>query len=257
MRTLLWTVAVMFLARSTVADPAASELDDLLREDGCRGPLSLKMPKAPLGRVFDTVGALNPRCAVRFDVAPDVAVLQASLELKDVKLATVLDVLAGNHDLVYSLAEGKVSVRRKAQADPRTVELEVEVGSDAAPTRPRLTIQVGGCATVKYGRQSGALKIDPATGSLERDEEPTLRAHVCAEKATAKELRFVGDVVLVSSAPDGFRSRADRVIVRQTMASGDKDVSVFRAPDGSVHVTLKGYTLRVTGEGAAPGGAKP
>ena len=257
MRTLLWTVAVMLLARPTVADPAASELDDLLREDGCRVPLSLHMPKAPLSRVFDTVGALNPRCAIRFDVDPDVAVLQASLELKDVRLATVLDVLAGNHDLVYAVSDGKVRVRRKPPVSAKAVYLEMEVGSDPAPSFPRVSVQIGQCATYGFGRRSGALKLDPETASLKPEEEPILRAHLCPERGTTEDLHLLADFVLKSSTEDGYRSREEHVIVRRTIGNGEKDVSLFKAPDGSVHVTLKGFAPVRPRPADATGGSKP
>ena len=78
----------------------------------CRGPYTLKLERVRLDQLFSTLADLGKECSLRFEVPSELADRRVSVDLRDVKMSTVLDVLAGAHRLEYGVAsDGGVHVR--------------------------------------------------------------------------------------------------------------------------------------------------
>jgi len=235
--------------RPAASEPLSGELETLLKEPACHAlPISLKMPKTSLRRLFDTVGQLVARCPVRFTLDPDVATLEAALDLQNVRLPTLLDVLAGNHDLEYVVDGNQVRVRRKPADDVPRVDLRLSMSGSAAtlakaPVALSLSVLVGRCGNVRQAFGTGiGLRLHPDSAVLEKQAQAdSVRVRVCAEKVSDAGMDVLGEGVVAQAFEEGYRSREERTIFRKRIAAGQKHVSLFKTADGTFELKLLDY----------------
>jgi hypothetical protein len=270
MRAWIGLVLAVGTAQGAVADPVADGLAGIMGK--CETTrLSLNMPRAPLSRVFATLEDLSEACGVRFDVAPDVAARTATLELKDVKLATVLDVLAGTHDLGYRADGPRVSVRAIPPADGFRAAMRRRAGShgpillrvvlvERGTSEPRIVVKtqqdIGSasepCMTVH--RPTGgaaAIKLDGDGKAVSQPSLPAgFFARLCPARITETSLELIGEAVVREISDEGHTSREERKVFTQTLARGDKELSLPDSPDNGILLFKSGdgaYELKLLG----------
>jgi hypothetical protein len=253
---MLWPAAFL-LAGRVGAEPLSGELEDLLKDSRCSAtagagptispaaPLTMQMPKAPLAKVFEVLSGLMARdCPVKFDVAPEVASMVVTVELRNVKLETALDVLAGNNNLVYVVDGGMIHVRPKPSANQPHVSLRLGLQPTAAtreaPVRPTIVLLPGGCGRVM--RSTGgdpAFRLHPESAALEKEANVSgVRIQLCLEKMTNAGLDLLGEAVVGQVFEDGYRSREERTIFRKAVGAGQKDIVLFKGPEAPFELKL-------------------
>jgi hypothetical protein len=268
MKMRIWSAIVMSLG--IVPSVAAADSGLAAATRACEGvPLSFHMRGATLGRIFSTLEDLSRSCGVRFEVAPDVASRTATLELKDVKLATVLDVMAGTHDLAYSAEGQRVSVRAKgnggdswtADGDRDVRRRRAAAGSSAPSALLKLALveRVGSsprvavvtqqplgaagdpCAILNQpARGSFGLKLD-AAGAVVRQsgsEAPGFYARICPGAISAGSVELRGEVIVRYTADEGRSTGEERRVFERTLGEADKHLWQPGAPEPDKGVSL-------------------
>jgi hypothetical protein len=239
MRRLLLLGFMLCLGRATSAEPNVSAFDELLQGAPCDAPeITIKMPQARLGKVFETLQRLA--CGVRFDVDEDVAKLVTDIDIRNVPPSTFLDVLASNHRLIYTVENGRLRVSRQARParGPKmrlALSMRENASAPAKPTMPFTTL-MGGCGTVMSlgsGRAS-LLRLDTQGASLRpsRVGAREVRVRLCANKDSDGSLGLVGEVFTREVLDDGYRSREERTVFKRTAKAGEKDVSLYKDANG-------------------------
>jgi hypothetical protein len=260
MRQAIVLSATLLLARGASAGPAGGEIEQLLKDSHCSetprpgapglspaAPLTMQMPKVPLAKVFAVLGGLVTKgCTVRFDVAPEVASMLVTVELRNVRLETALDVLAGNNNLIYVIDNGVVHVRAKPREDQPRTSLRLSLsfgGAREATLRPKITLLPGGCGPViQSAGGDAALRLHPESAVLEKETNVSgTRVNLCLEKVSGAGLDLLGEAVVSQVFDGGYRSRQDRTVFRKTVGAGQKDVVLFKGPDAPFELKLLEY----------------
>lgn len=249
MRTMMLLLLSGVLVQKSEAQPAAATLDETLQTTACQVPLTLKLSSAPLGKLFGELAARVPDCTIRFEVAAELALVDARIDLKAEPLSAAMAQLSASHDLSYELEGGVVMVRRRPRPDDKyKVSLGVVLvrwrGKPVArPTRPVAVVNVGQCATFRSLLAPVAFRLHPVTATVSRDpHDYAVGVRLCVEKRAGDSLELLGEVISREVLDEGFRSREERTVFRRTVRDGEKEPSLFRSADGDLELALFEHT---------------
>ena len=249
MRTMFLLLLSGVLVRTLAAQPAPATLDETLQATACQVPLTLKLSAAPLGKLFGELATRVPDCAIRFEVAADLAQIAAAVDLKAEPLGAAMAQLSASHDLSYELADGVVMVRRRPRPEDKDkISLGVVLvrwrGKPVGrPTRPLAVVSVGQCATFRSLLAPVAFRLHPVTATVSRDpHDYAVGVRLCVERRTADGLDLLGEVISREVLDEGFRSREERTVFRRSVRDGEKEPSLFRSADGELELALFEHT---------------
>ena len=256
MRVIPWSVLVLTLVRPASSEPLAREIEELLAGSQCKEtPLSMSMPNARLGRVFDTLESLSGMC-LRFEVDPAVAARAATIKLQDAPLATVLDMLARTNGLAYAVEGGRVRVSAispstaggdaLAPREGAALHFALRGAQGAAPARPRLKIEFGECGSLALGlgESKRVYRLDVTGGGVHETDDlgTSVRLRLCPNRSSDGGLHLAGDVA-VRQIVDKYGAREESRVLSRAIRAGERDVVLFKTADGGIELTLTEYEL--------------